>query len=75
MNAAAKKVVDQALALDEHDRLEIVSEILASVDGPVDPDWEEAWAEELRKREASSEPLSDWAAARARILGGLRHPK
>lgn len=75
MNTATKRVVEQALALDERERLEVVSEILASVDGPPDEDWEEAWAEELRRREAGSEPLSDWAAARARIVAAIRTPK
>ena len=36
MSGAAKKTLDDALALPEDERLQIASEIIASVDGPPD---------------------------------------
>lgn len=72
---AAGKLVEQALALPERDRLEVASELLASVDGPVDEDWDEAWLVELERRReaqrAAAKPASTWAEARARILDRL----
>ncbi len=75
MTTAARKLLDEVLALPESDRLEIASEIIASVDGPPDADWEAAWSAELDKRVAAAqsrgEPASDWVSARGRILAGL----
>lgn len=75
MSDAARKLLDEALALSEDERLELASEIIASVDGPRDADWEQAWLAELdRRTEAAKtrgETGSDWSDARARILGRL----
>jgi hypothetical protein len=69
---AAQKILRDVLELPESDRLKIVLEILAGLDGPADPDWEAAWLAELDRRERSepAEPTNDeeWAKARARIL-------
>ena len=55
--------------------MELASEIIASVDGPSDSDWETAWLAELDGRvqaaAARGESASDWADARARILKRL----
>jgi hypothetical protein len=75
MNDAARKLVDEALALNEHDRLEVASEILASVDGPGDAAWEDTWAAELRQRDVAGARAADWADARSRILSRLRPAK
>ncbi|MFQ5768856.1 MAG: addiction module protein [Acidobacteriota bacterium] len=40
----------EALRLDTEARAAIAEEILASLDGPADPDAEMAWAEEIRRR-------------------------
>lgn len=45
-----KKILDELLALPEDERLEIASEIIASVDGPADADWDAAWLAELERR-------------------------
>jgi hypothetical protein len=42
------------LALPEGERLDIVAEILARLDGPADPDWEAAWLAELEARSPRS---------------------
>jgi putative addiction module component len=60
------------LSLPEDHRLELASEIIASVDGPRDADWDGAWLAELDRRVAAGklrgEAASDWSEARARIL-------
>lgn len=75
MSDAARKLLDEALALPEEERLELASEIIASVDGPRDADWEDAWLAELDRRteaaKARGESGSDWSDARARILQRL----
>jgi hypothetical protein len=51
------------------------SEIIASVDGPRDVDWDATWLAELDRRteaaKAHGETSSDWTDARARILKPL----
>ncbi len=73
--STAPKILDQALALSEEERLTIASELIASVDGPQDSRWDEAWQAELSRREeaaaARAEPAPEWSAVRARILAKL----
>jgi putative addiction module component (TIGR02574 family) len=73
--SSAPKLLDQALALSEDERLALASELIASVDGPPDAGWDEAWQAELARREAAaaarSEPAPEWSAVRARILAKL----
>jgi hypothetical protein len=73
MSEAARKLLDEALTLPEEERLELASELLASVDGPPDSDWEQAWLAELDRRTAvgRTEAPADWSDARARILQRL----
>lgn len=75
MSDAARKLLQEVLSLPEDERLELASEIIASVDGPEDAGWEAAWLGELDRRvEAAKnrgESGSDWADARARILKRL----
>jgi len=72
---AANKVLTEALALSPEERLDLAAELLASVDGPADPDWEPAWQAELDRRaaasDASSAPPAEWSEVRARVLGKL----
>jgi putative addiction module component (TIGR02574 family) len=78
MTSSARRLLGDVLALPEDERLELASEIIASVDGPRDANWEEAWLAELDRRvEAANrrgEPVADWTDARARILKRLRPP-
>ncbi len=75
MTKAATKLLSEALALTPEERMELAAELLASVDGPADPDWEQAWQAELDRRTASSEasttPPAEWSEVRARVLGKL----
>jgi len=75
VTSSALRLLQDALSLSEDERLELASEIIASVDGPRDADWGEAWLAELDRRasaaEARSEAASDWSEARARILKRL----
>ena len=50
MTDAAKKLLEAASALPEDERLELASELIASVDGPPDADWESAWLAEIDRR-------------------------
>ena len=50
MTGSARKLLQDVLALPEDERLELASEIIASVDGPPDADWDAAWLSELDRR-------------------------
>jgi hypothetical protein len=50
MTSTPRRLLAEALALPEDERLELTSELLASVDGPPEPDWERAWADEIHRR-------------------------
>ena len=71
---AAQELLQDVLELPEGDRLDIVAEVLARLDGPPDSDWETAWLAELDRRDAAetAEPAVDeeWSKVRARILTG-----
>jgi len=75
MTDVAKKLLKAASALPEDERLELASELIASVDGPPDGDWESAWVAELdRRMEAArdkGEPAPEWSEVRARVLSQL----
>jgi hypothetical protein len=71
---AAQELLQDVLELPEGDRLDLVAEVLARLDGPPDADWETAWLAELDRRESteSGAPAADeeWSKVRARILTG-----
>ena len=75
MTKAANKVLTDALALTPEERMDLAAELLASVDGPAAPDWEQAWQVELDRRAAESDatttPPAEWSEVRARVLGKL----
>ena len=75
MTDAAKKLLEAASALSEDQRLELASELIASVDGPPDADWESTWLAELDRRVQAArnerEPASEWSEVRARLLSQL----
>jgi len=61
-----------AMKLDAADRLRLAAELIDSVEGPADPDWDEAWLAELERRRARG--LGDvvpWDEARRRVLARL----
>ncbi|NOY93634.1 MAG: addiction module protein [Deltaproteobacteria bacterium] len=75
MTDPAQKMLAEVLALPEADRAHIVKELLASFDGPADPDWETSWLAELDRRvDAASDGRElgvDWSAVRAELLAEL----
>ena len=75
MTDAAKKLLEAASALPEDERLALASELIASVDGPPDANWESAWLAELDRRVEAAcdkgEPAPEWSEVRARVLSRL----
>ena len=54
MTKDAQAVLADALRLDTGARADVAAELLASLDGPADPDAEAAWAAEIARRGSSS---------------------
>jgi hypothetical protein len=73
MANTARDIFSAALALPEAERLELASTLIASVDrGVSEPDWEDAWIEEIDHREqVSREQGSPWSEVRGRVLERL----
>ena len=75
MSRSAEALFSEALDLTVSDRLRLASELLASVDGSPDPDWDKAWLAELDKRmddiSSREHPLPEWPEVRASILDRL----
>jgi putative addiction module component (TIGR02574 family) len=71
MTKAAEAVLADALRLDVDARAELAAELLASLDGPVDPDAEAAWTVEIERRveaiEAGTARLEPWEDVKRRI--------
>lgn len=71
MTKAAEAVLADALRLDIDARAELAAELLASLDGPADPDAEAAWKVEIERRvaaiEAGTARLEPWADVKRRI--------
>ena len=75
MKGTAKKVLDAALRLPEPDRVELVEELLADLDG-ADEGVDAAWAAEIDRRtreidEGKVKPVT-WAAVKRRIARQAR---
>jgi putative addiction module component (TIGR02574 family) len=72
MTSTARKLLEDVLLLPEDERLELASEIIASVDGPPDTDWDRTWLGELDRRVLAagtrSESAAEWSEVRARVL-------
>ena len=71
MSKSPEAVLADALRLDVKGRAELAAELLASLEGPADPDAEAAWAKEIERRvqalEAGTETLESWDVVRRRI--------
>ena len=71
MTDATKTVLAEALRLDADSRAEVAAELLASLDGPADPDAEAAWAAEIERRvaavRAGTVKLEPWEDVKRRI--------
>ena len=72
---SSSELLETVLRLPEEERVRIATAVLASLDGPPDADWDDAWAAELEKRHRAAaergKPAPEWAEARARILSRL----
>ena len=68
MTKAAEAVLADALQLDVKARADLAAELLASLDGPSDPDAEQAWVTEIERRtkslDAGTESLESWDEAK-----------
>jgi putative addiction module component (TIGR02574 family) len=75
VTSASAKILTEALALTPEERVDLAAELLASVDGPADPDWEHAWQSEVDRRataaDARGTPPAEWSEVRARVLSKL----
>jgi len=71
MTKAAEAVLADALRLDVDARAELAAELLASLDGPADPDAELVWKGEIERRvaaiEAGTARLEAWEDVKRRI--------
>lgn len=75
MSKTAAALLTAALQLPDEERIALATELLASVDGPADADWDSAWVAELDRRAAASrergESGKDWATVRASLLSRI----
>ena len=71
MSKTARDVLVEALRLEPDSRAEVAAELLASLDGPGDPDAEAAWEAEIERRIAAVESgavrLESWSEVKQRI--------
>ena len=75
MLKAPPAVLADALRLEPDARAEVAAELLASFDGPVDPDAEAAWDAEIEQRitaiETGTIRLEPWSEVKRRIERGV----
>jgi hypothetical protein len=68
---AVRKLLAEALELDQADRALLAAKLIASLGGPVDSNDEVGWATEINRRVAENESdkaeLVDWSEVRSRI--------
>jgi putative addiction module component (TIGR02574 family) len=71
MPKATQDVLADALRLEPDARAELAAELLASLDGPTDPDAEAAWDAEIERRivaiESGAARLEPWSDVKRRI--------
>ena len=71
MTKPMTSVLADALRLDDDARAALAAELLASLDGPADPDAERAWDTEIERRieaiESGQVALEPWDEVRRRI--------
>ena len=73
MSNAFHTVALDAMKLDAADRLRLATELIDSVEGPADPDWDDAWLAELEaRRERGIADAIPCEEARRRVLARSR---
>ena len=75
MTKATESVLADALRLNVKARAELAAELLASLDGPAEPNAASAWEAEIRRRvdslEKGIEKLESWEDAKRRIKNDI----
>lgn len=75
MPKTTKDVLADALRLEPDSRAELAAELLASLDGPAEPDAGAAWDAEIERRIAAIEGgtmrLEPWSEVKRRIERGI----
>lgn len=75
MTKPTETVLAEALRLDTQSRAQLAAELLASLDGPSDPDADLAWQAEIERRvadlNAGKVKLEPWDEVKRRIEKGL----
>jgi len=75
MTKATESDLADALRLDVKARAELAAELLASLDGPADPNAATAWDNEIQRRvntlDAGTETLESWESAKQRIANDI----
>ena len=75
MTKPTEAVLADALRLDAHSRAQLAAELLASLDGPSDPDADLAWQAEIERRvadlKAGKVKLEPWDQVKRRIEKGI----
>ena len=71
MTKPTESILAEALRLSPEARAQIAAELLASLDGPADPDAEAAWQAEIERRvadlDAGKTHLEPWEVVKRRI--------
>ena len=71
MTRGTESVLADALELDAKERAELASELIASLDGPPDPDAASAWEVEIKRRvaalKAGDVEIESWDDVKRRI--------
>jgi len=75
MSPTAEKLLKQVLTLDENDRASVAGVLIESLHGPAEPDAEEAWDVEIRRRvgelESGTVKTVPWQEVRERLFRGF----
>lgn len=75
MSSEFHALAKDALSLDPAQRLQLAAELIDSVEGPADAEWEAAWVAELDRRLAEADRTGNrgqaWEDVRARLLQRL----
>ena len=75
MSPTAAQLLKQVLTLDESDRASVAGALIESLHGPADPDANEAWDVEIRRRveelESGAVTAVPWRDVRERLFRGF----
>jgi putative addiction module component (TIGR02574 family) len=75
MNRDASEILKEALTLPAKDRAELADSLLESLDEGTDPEVEDAWRQEIRRRVSEIDKglvrTIPWSEVRARMIAAL----